>query len=591
MLISSTIQKNQNSSRMTTISSKLALICLLLVSPYASFSATYYSKTTGFANLFSTWGLNTDGSGTAPTSFAQTGDIFILRSVSTLDLNGNWTIGSGVTLQVDGIITVTNNSRDITISGTVIFSNTNSTQVNLTGGGNGNNFTVSSNGTIRTANQNGLRGPNASLPTVVSGSINLNSNATYEFTGSTNQLTTGLPSIVKDLVVNNGAKASLSASTTITGQLKMQNGILDLAPGVILIIPSPSDIVGSSFSASKHIHPLVSGSSLSYVRVNNISGNVTIPVGDGTNYLPVTINSPGLTDVQANVFSGLTSNGLPNGSAFSSTAKANSVDAVYTLQRMSGTGSFDLTLGWSPALEGSQFGILTNSEIGIAINNGSSWNIPIGSGNQVTNTATITGLATMGVFAVGKAGVPLYVKFGSINASLKNNTVFLKWETLTEVDLQKFVIERSEDGVQFSAIGEQAALAANYTGFHYEFNDLAPLSGISYYRLRSIENDGKISYSAILRISNNSLSAASLKLYPNPVVNKELSIQGAEMKQGTYQVMVTDLNGKQLFSQQLIVNASNFTQHIPLPASISKGNYTLLIRGNGGNSNRMFIVQ
>lgn len=592
MLISSRSRKNQRIQFfMNTISSKLALLCLFGFLSSVANAATYYSKISGNANTLSTWGLNSDGAGAAPSNFTTAGDLFILRSGATLNLSSNWSIGSGVTLQVDGNISVTNNNHDITISGTIIFSDAASTQVSLTGGGNGNSFTVSANGTLKTSNQNGLRGSNSSLPVTASGSINLNTNASYEFIGSSSQLTTGMPTQVKDLVVNNGSIASLSTSTTITGQLKLLNGVLNLSPGVVLTIPSPSDIVGSGFSNTKHINTGVSGASKSYVRVNSISGSVTIPTGDGSNYLPITINSSSISDVQFNVFSGLTLNGIPNGSAFSSTQKANSVDAVYTLQRMAGAGSFDLTLGWNAALEGPQFSSLANSEIGIATNNGSSWNIPLGSGNQTANTATLTGIANMGVFAVGKSGIPLYVKFGSIIASLKNNSVSLKWETLTELDLQKFVIERSADGIQFSAIGEQAALAANYTGFRYEFNDLAPLTGISYYRLRSIETYGKISYSAILRISNSSLSGASLKLYPNPVINKELNIQGVDMKQGAYQLMVTDLNGKQLFSQLLNVTASSFNRHIQLPASITKGNYILLLRGNGENSNRLFSVQ
>jgi hypothetical protein len=197
----------------------------------------------------------------------------------------------------------------------------------------------------------------------------------------------------------------------------------------------------------------------------------------------------------------------------------------------------------------------------------------------------------MGVFAVGKIGIPLYVKFGSISASLKNNSVSLKWETLTEVDLQKFVVERSADGIHFNAIGEQTALAANYTGFRYEFTDHSPLASASFYRIRAVDSDGKINYSAIIRVNNSDGTSVSLKLYPNPVTSKELSIQGAGLKLGAYQLVITDLNGKQLLSQSIMMNAANFSQHILLPAEMSKGNYVLMLKGNGENSTRMFSVQ
>ena len=576
---------------MRSISSKLASLCLLLVIPCLLQATTYYSKSSGNANTLSNWGINSNGTGTAPGSFSVSGDVFILRSGVTMNLNGHWTISSGVTLQIDGNLSVTSNNDDITISGTVIFTNPGNTQVSLTGGGNGNDFTVSANATIRTYNQNGLRGTNASLPATASGSINLNANANYEFEGTSGQMTTGLPATVKDLIINNSTSVNLSANTTITSQLLLQNGILDIASGVTLIVPSPAAIIGSGYGSVKHINTKVSGASKSYIRVNNISGTVTIPTGGGSNYLPVTITSASLTTVQFNVFPGLTRNGMPNGVAFSTNDKVAAVDAVYTLQRISGSGSFDLTLGWPASLEGSQFSALTNLEIGIASNTGSSWGIPIGSGNQAANTASVTGIATMGVFAVGKIGIPLYVKFGSITASLRNNTVALKWETLTEIDLKKFVIERSADGAVFSIISEQTALAANYTGYSYEYNDVNPLTAVSFYRIRAVDRDGKISYSAIVRISNSSGAGLKLNLYPNPVSNKEISIQANELKQGIYQVYVVDFSGKQLFTEQFEVNSSRYTRHILLPSFISKGSYILLLKGNSENMSRIFSVQ
>lgn len=578
---------------MKSISSKLAFLCLLAGIPCLLHATTYYSKASGNANTRATWGTNTDGTGTAPGSFSVSGDIFILRTGSTLNLSGNWTIAAGVTLQIDGNISVTNNNHDITISGTVIFTNTTTTQVSLTGGGNGNNFTVSANATVRTSNQNGLRGAGASLPVTVSGTINLNTNASYEFNGSSTQLTTGLPATVKDLAVNSGTSISLSANTSVTGQLKLQSGILTISPGVILTIPSPGNIIGTAFGVAKHIQTDVSGATKSYVRVNNISGTESIPTGDGVNFLPVTITSASVTSVQFNVFSGLTHNGIPNGLAFSNTEKLYSVDAVYTLQRMAGAGSFDLTLGWPSALEGAQFSSLSNGNIGISTNTGSSWSLPMGSGDNVANTASVTGLSIMGQYAVGKTGSPLYVKFGSISTTIKNNGVSLKWETLTEIDLQKFVIERSADGIHFSSIGEQSALAPNYTGYRYEFFDVSPLAATSFYRIRGIDTDGKFSYSAIIRVNNtnNDLATASIKIYPNPVVNKELGIQATGLKTGAYQVLVTDLNGKQLYSQQIQVNSTQLSQHILLPSAITKGNYVLLVRGNDENSSRMFSVQ
>ena len=209
---------------------KLGILFLFLFLVFSSqiWAATYYSKTTGNANTLATWGLNADGTGTAPANFSTAGDLFILRSASTLGLNGNWIIGANVTLQIDGLLSVTSNNDDITIDGTVTFTNTTSTQVSLTGGGNNNDFILSPGATLKTANQNGIRGANCSLPTTASGAITLDIASNYEFDGSTNQATLGLPATVNNLTINNSGIAgnntvTLANSMAITNSLTISN--------------------------------------------------------------------------------------------------------------------------------------------------------------------------------------------------------------------------------------------------------------------------------------------------------------------------------------------------------------------------------
>src|SRR5947209_63735 len=63
-------------------------------------------------------------------------------------------------------------------------------------------FTV--NGTLKTNNVNGVSGANCSLPaSAANNTITLSTSANYEFNGSANQSTTGMPSTVSSLTVNN----------------------------------------------------------------------------------------------------------------------------------------------------------------------------------------------------------------------------------------------------------------------------------------------------------------------------------------------------------------------------------------------------
>ena len=222
-------------------------VCWVLLLCFFNFVAnagTFYSKISGNANVLTTWGTAPDGTGTAPANFITSGDIFVLRSASVLALNGNFTIGVGVTLQIDGNLNVSGPNDDVTINGTVVFTRTGSAQVSLTGGGGGNDFILSPGATLKTANVNGIRGSNCSLPTTASGLILLNTTANYEFNGSSTQASLGLPASVNNLTINNTTSVSI-ASVTINGTLTVNAGVNFTPSGTITMGASASTIINN----------------------------------------------------------------------------------------------------------------------------------------------------------------------------------------------------------------------------------------------------------------------------------------------------------------------------------------------------------
>ena len=116
--------------------------------------------------------------------------------------------------------------------------------------------------------------------------------------------------------------------------------------------------------------------------------------------MPVTINPTGNSDFTTAVFEGITGNGLPNGAALSTTQKLTKVDAVWNINRVNGTGNADLQIQWAQLLEGSTFTTLANSDIGIIVNSGTSWALPITPGDNTTNTSSAN-FSTFGSFGVG----------------------------------------------------------------------------------------------------------------------------------------------------------------------------------------------
>jgi hypothetical protein len=182
------------------------------------FSTTYYSKVNGVASQIATWGINADGSGAPPANFTTVGDIFIIRVASSIISNKAWGIIVGVTLQIDGTLTISGANRSVVINGRVIFTNPSATQVILAGmGGQGNSFVMNAGSTLETRNLNGIQGVNCSLPiSELKKTVTLFPSVNYEFSATAAQLTLGLPvSSIGVLKINNASGVTLSAPTSI----------------------------------------------------------------------------------------------------------------------------------------------------------------------------------------------------------------------------------------------------------------------------------------------------------------------------------------------------------------------------------------
>jgi len=119
---------------------------------------------------------------------------------------------------------------------------------------------------------------------------------------------------------------------------------------------------------------------------------------------------------------------------------------------------------------------------------------------------------------------PLPVKLASFTATLTNNKADLKWTTASELNTSHFVVERSLNGTGFSDAATIFAYGNATDKTNYSFSDnLAGLqSDIVYYRLRSVDNDGKSQYSEtrLIRLSKQTGTLLSLITYPNPVANE-----------------------------------------------------------------------
>lgn len=184
------------------------------------------------------------------------------------------------------------------------------------------------------------------------------------------------------------------------------------------------------------------------------------------------------------------------------------------------------------------------------------------------------------------ASALLPMKLGNFSAAPKNGTVRLFWQTLTESQSRDFAIERSADGRNFSKIGEVAAAGQSDLSRDYNFTDVQPLSGSSFYRLRMNDLDGTSSVSRVI-VVNTENKSSGVKLYPNPIGdNIQFQISGKEGEK--VKVEVIDLAGKLHYTQLCGLREGNQTISLPV-IPLAKGLYQLRVSGEAGTHVVSFV--
>lgn len=123
---------------------------------------------------------------------------------------------------------------------------------------------------------------------------------------------------------------------------------------------------------------------------------------------------------------------------------------------------------------------------------------------------------------------------------VNNNRVDLNWNTATEIDINRFVVERSLDGINYTA--NIATVNARGGNSSYAAQDLQPYAGANYYRLKIYENSGSFHYSNVVLVNLKTKMGVTVYPSPSPDGNVNASFSGY----GRKNVILNDIAGRQV---------------------------------------------
>ncbi|MEO8406311.1 MAG: T9SS type A sorting domain-containing protein, partial [Chitinophagaceae bacterium] len=170
---------------------------------------------------------------------------------------------------------------------------------------------------------------------------------------------------------------------------------------------------------------------------------------------------------------------------------------------------------------------------------------------------------------------------------IDGNDVAIQWTTVNEFSFAGYELERSVDGRTFYKIGSVAATNTPLVKV-YNWLDNSPLGGISFYRLKMIDIDGKIKYSIVIKVDMN--ARKSLSVYPNPVTGHVMSLQMYGQRKGDYIANLYNIHGGKVMSTRLSHDGNNSVRSINLEAKLPAGIYYLEIINPGMEKTTLKII-
>ncbi|QKG58226.1 T9SS type A sorting domain-containing protein [Hymenobacter sp. BRD128] len=360
-----------------------------------------------------------------------------------------------------------------------------------------------------------------------------------QFITDANRVLTG-STVFYDVQKVSTAALTLQPSTTITvaDVLTMRGGLITTGTTSMVAL------------ANTTIQPIVGASPTTYINgrlqiaLPDAAASIRVfPVGLGGRYRPVTI-TPQAASSSAVVLVEII-NGAPAGK-IDATLSNLSANRYYRIQLQSGTIT-------QPAIQLSYNTDVVDEEVHVPgnlrvakstgpITASSTWSTAGGAGvfspdyprGYTTSAGAQTAITTNSFFALASTNqvdnpltgtAPLPVELVSFTAARQGTTVRTAWTTASEKNSAYFVVQRSADGHTFADVIRVAALGNSLSRHDYTALDASPLAGVSYYRLRQVDQNGTSAYSPVVTVRFDEQPAApALVVYPNPTAGQQFQL-------------------------------------------------------------------
>jgi len=199
-----------------------------------------------------------------------------------------------------------------------------------------------------------------------------------------------------------------------------------------------------------------------------------------------------------------------------------------------------------------------------------------------------SGSGTSNTGVMGNSGLMILpVKVTRFAAEFSGVEVLVSWSTAMEANNDHFTVERSTDGVNFTAIGVIKGAGNSNTEKDYSFVDGSPLAGNDLYRLQQTDIDGHSVYSQTILVNVDHINKG-MTVFPNPATD-QFTVQFAAVEGQSYQLSLIDLSGKTVLTMNTL--PVNGQIHVVFTSRLVPGIYLVKVGNQAGQQFSKIMIR
>jgi hypothetical protein len=370
---------------------------------------------------------------------------------------------------------------------------------------------------------------------------------------------------------------SLTGETTVTNRLFLLIGDLILGNNDLIIgVPGTGGLVAGSPAS----YVQITGTGVMKRFCSITAGTLEFPIGDSANFSRINIILSSITTTLggADYITASVTNAMhPQLNGF--------VDYIQRYWTVNAVGFTAMNYRAQYYYADADI-VTTEANLVQRTWNGSAWSSS-GSITLASNSVTTANTTVMPVnfdFTAASNGALLPIELLNFDAKVEGKSVKLSWSTASETNNDYFTIERSANAVDFETLTTVPGAGNSSQTSYYNTVDEKPLIGISYYRLKQTDFDGKHEYFGPTVVNYDPTdTTVKVTAFPNPLNGQDLFVALTGFTPNTeVLVAVRDMLGKELYTKTFTTaDNGSATAKMDLYEKLAAGMYIITGASNG----------